>query len=119
MPIITIPPLVHRWRAAKLVAVAIAVGLATAGCGGSSTSGTPAPVTNTAQPASTAAPVASSRAAVVRQCAAQATNDPASLSLCLAHHHIVLPSGGKLVTCVQAAQDSTQLTSCLKDAVGG
>jgi hypothetical protein len=87
----------------------VAIGLAAAGCGGSTVR------TTTSRPDSGSAG-SGSNAAIVNRCAGRANGDPATLGLCLASHGVVVPSHGKLVSCVQAANTRAEVTDCLAKA---
>ena len=103
----------HRGnRAAALFASAVAIGLAAAGCGGSTVR------TTTSRPDSGSAGSAGSgsNAAIVNRCAGRANGDPATLGLCLASHGVVVPSHGRVVSCVQAANTRAEVTDCVVKA---
>jgi hypothetical protein len=100
----------RRNPTAAVFATALALGLAVAGCGGSTVR-----TTTTAQP-NAASTASGSHTAIVNRCAAQAQGDPAAIGLCLASHGVVLPSHGKLVTCVQDADTRSEVTDCLAKA---
>ena len=108
----------NAFRAAALLASALTLGLATVGCGGSSTSaGTRPPSRSTTSTAPHPRSAGSgSREAIVGRCAARANGDPAAMGLCLAAHGVTLPSHGRLVSCAEAANTRAEVTACLTRA---
>jgi hypothetical protein len=90
---------------AHIAASVLALAVALAGCGGGH-----ATAPSTSSPPHRAGPP---RATAGRACAAQAAGDPARLGLCLARHGIVVPSGGRLTSCVESAPDRAHVAACL------
>jgi uncharacterized membrane protein len=104
---------------APLGGLATACLIALAACGSAtpgsqSTKATGDQPTTAAQSGRTSPTTApTSREAVIRQCATAAGGDPASASLCLAHHGVTLETTGQLLSCMSSANDRAGATACL------
>jgi hypothetical protein len=83
-------------RHLTLAALSLMLGLSA--CGGSTT----------AKPAA--------HAGAAERCAAHSGGDPGAMGLCLAAHHVRVPSNGVLVRCAEAADTRAQVTACLEKA---
>ena len=79
----------------------VLLGLFAAGCGGSDHTATTRPAPH---------------AGVAARCAAQANGEPGAMGLCLAAHHVRVPSSGALVRCAEAANTRAEVTACLSRA---
>jgi anthranilate/para-aminobenzoate synthase component II len=93
-------------RAAALLAATLTLGLG--GCGGASTRAATSPGPRP--------PASGGHAAIIGRCSARADGDPAALGLCLASHHVVVPGGGGITRCMQAANTRADVTACLARA---